>query len=136
MISVSKHLSTQQIDKIVNLLDAWPSGTNLTWESLRNLLHRYLTLVPTRQTLANHPEIKEVYDYAKDKLRTERPISAPDPVLVKKVRRLEAENARLRAENQALLQRFVRWAYNAYKRGLMPHHLDEPCPLAHRRRSD
>ena len=133
---MSKHLSAQQIDKILSLLDSWPSGTKLGWDTLRQCLRTCLLQVPSRQALARHDRIQEAFRARKVSLRTETPISASDPYLAERVRRLEAENHRLRVENQALLQRFVRWLYNAYKRGVMPQHLDEPCPEVDRPRSD
>lgn len=133
---MASHLSTQQVDLIVRLLDSWPTATRLSWDALRQCLRRHLPAVPTRQALARHDRIKAAFHARKAGLRTENPTTTPDPLLAERVRRLTAENARLRIENQVLRERFVRWEYNAYKRGLMPHHLNEPCPEVHRRRSD
>ena len=38
------------------------------------------------------------------------------------------EKARLLAENARYREKFVRWQYNAYKRGVTEHDLEEPLP--------
>ena len=46
-----------------------------------------------------------------------------------------AENARLCEQNERYRERLTQWQYNAYKRGLKPHHLEEPLPEVDRQRS-
>ena len=53
--------------------------------------------------------------------------------LEQSLRREMAENARLLAENEGYREKFVRWQYNAYKRGLTERDLEEPLPKADRR---
>jgi len=48
-----------------------------------------------------------------------------------RIARLEGENQRLRMENDRLLEQFVRWAYNAYSRGL-----DEQFPAHYQRQTE
>jgi len=49
-----------------------------------------------------------------------------------RIGRLEAENKRLIAMNDALLERFVTWSYNASLFGLDELKLDRPIPPASR----
>ncbi|MNR59050.1 hypothetical protein D3C85_1802120 [compost metagenome] len=57
---------------------------------------------------------------------TKRPASLS--IAEQRIHRLESENQRLKAENSHLLERFVRWQYNALKRGLSQGVLDAPLP--------
>jgi hypothetical protein len=45
-----------------------------------------------------------------------------------RIGRLESENERLKVENSNLLERFVRWQYNAYKHGVTKDKLDADLP--------
>lgn len=56
-------------------------------------------------------------------------------LLLDKLARSEGENRRLIAENDALLEQFVRWAYNAHTRGLSEAFLNSAPPLVDRKRS-
>ena len=55
--------------------------------------------------------------------------------LAQRLRRVMAENARLCEQNERYRERLTQWQYNAYKRGLKPHHLEEPLPEVDRQRS-
>jgi DNA-binding transcriptional MerR regulator len=60
-------------------------------------------------------------------------VSSPElQVVNERIARLEAENQRLRMENDRLLGQFVRWAYNAYIRGLDEQFLARPLPIINR----
>ncbi len=50
--------------------------------------------------------------------------------------RLESENQRIKAENERLLERFIRWQYNAQKRGLSQAVLDAYLPVIDRDSSE
>ncbi len=52
-----------------------------------------------------------------------------------RIARLEGENQRLRMENERLLEQFVRWAYNAFSRGLNEQFLSRPLPPTNRQRT-
>ncbi|KPB50869.1 Uncharacterized protein AC511_1281 [Pseudomonas coronafaciens pv. oryzae] len=51
-----------------------------------------------------------------------------------RIARLQNENSRLRTENSALLERFIKWQYNAYKHGLSKEKLDAELPVIDRER--
>jgi len=48
---------------------------------------------------------------------------------------LQSENEMLKRKNDALLERFVKWQYNAYKNGLTEAQLEEPLPRIDRERT-
>lgn len=50
-------------------------------------------------------------------------------VTLQRIARLEAENARLEAENTLLLEQFARWAYNTPSRGLGLDFLSQPLVI-------
>lgn len=52
--------------------------------------------------------------------------------LTERLKRLEAENARLKVENESLLEQFVTWAYNAYLKGMTKESLSTPLPRVDR----
>ena len=54
---------------------------------------------------------------------------------LERISRLEAENQRLLAENERLNEKFVRWAFNAYVRGMGETDLDRPLPQMDRRQT-
>ena len=126
---MASHLTTRHVELIVSLIDSWPGGTRLTWDELRVRLRDRLPSIPTRQALARHHRIKVAFDTRKKRLRVEKPTCPANlEIAAQEIRQLKAKNARLYAENQALLQRFARWLYNAYKHGVTPLQLDEDCP--------
>lgn len=132
---MGKHLSTPQVDTIVEMLDGWPTGTKLTWDALIKRIARQMRIRPSRQTLARHERIKVAFQTRKAGLRKEAAQGGNDRVSTQRLRRLMAENARLREEIERYRERFARWQYNAFKRGLKKHDLDEPLLEVDRQRS-
>jgi len=122
---------------IVEVLDGW-SGL-LTWELLIGAIQSRLKLSYTRQTLHRHERIRLAFvTYKKSDWRESKHGHAADSelrILQDQVARLEGENGRLRAENTALLEQFVRWAYNAHTRGLSKEYLNTALPMVDRERS-
>jgi len=49
---------------------------------------------------------------------------------------LQSENEILKCKNDALLEQFVKWQYNAYKNGVKEHQLNEPLPRIDRERTE
>jgi len=122
---------------IVEVIDGW-SG-KLSWCLLIEEVARRTGLTYTRQTLHRHERIRVAFSAHRKAL----PHATSDPVsrfpevqlLLDKLARLEGENRRLIAENGALLEQFVRWAYNAHTRGLSEAFLNSALPLVDRKRS-
>ncbi len=125
----------QQVTSIVEIIDGWPEGTKLTWDALIKRIARRLRIQPARQTLARHLTIKVAYQTRKERLRKET-VQVDDVRLLKqRLARTIAENERLREENERYREHLVQWQYNAYKRGLKQHHLEEPLPTIDRQGS-
>ena len=62
----------------------------------------------------------------RDPRRTPKPPSSSASTLV------EAEIARLKAENEALMTQFAIWAYNSHVLGIPDHRLDAPLQPVNR----
>ncbi|WP_213385328.1 hypothetical protein [Acinetobacter pittii] len=132
---MSKHLTDQDIENIVELLDYWPLDEKLTWELLCTAIEQQLELVPapTRQTLQKFVRIKNAYDQCKKpsktaqaKINQRQKLPASLKIAQTKIDALEAKNRRLEKENALLLEQFVVWQYNAYKYGVSIDKLNEP----------
>jgi hypothetical protein len=126
---MAKHLTVRDIGILVSLIDAWEG--KLGWEALCDAVAPLIGARPTRQTLNSHEEVKTAFNSKKALLKKpiadlKRPASLN--IAEQRIRRLESELARLRIENEVLLERFVRWQYNAYKHGLKKFQLDAELP--------
>lgn len=135
---MARRLSDGDIAITCEILDGWRGP--LTWEGLVDAVeerfgHRY-----TRQALNLHVRISEAFRLRKKMLRdSPEPPPTDTPVGVRamqeRLTRLEAENARLKGENQRLLEQFVRWSYNASLRDLDDRFLNQPLPRVDRERT-
>lgn len=132
---MAQHLSDQDIENIVEVLDYWPLDGKLTWERLCKAIEDQLELVPapTRQTLQKYARIKSAYDQGKKSPATRSHISKNKPKLPaslkiaqSKIDAMEAKVERLEKENSMLLEQFVVWQYNAYKYDVSIDKLNEP----------
>ena len=133
---MNKRLSESDIEAIVGLIDGWV-GDRISWSSLIDTIDRNLGYRPSRQALNGHDRIKLAFQTRKKGLRRDAP---PPPsvvsVLQQRLQRAEAEVDRLKAENSALLEQFVRWQYNAETHGLSKERLNNPLPAIDRERTD
>ena len=136
-MSRSRNLTPDAIEQIVSILDGW-SG-KLTWDLLILSVARRLRGTYTRQTLHKHERIRRAFILRKQTLSTTvgvKKASSPElQVANERIARLEAENQRLRMENDRLLEQFVRLAYNAYIRGLDEQFLSRPLPIINRQQT-
>lgn len=133
----AKNLNEDSIGVIVAVLDGW-SG-KLTWDLLIDVIEKRLLVRYTRQALDKRTRVKIAYQVARQRISGEyshkfrQKSSAIDvAVLSQRVNRLEAENSRLKIENERLLEQFVTWGYNAYLKGLTKEYLDSPLPRVDR----
>ena len=134
---MAKHLSPKDLDMIVGLIDGWEG--KLAWEALCDAIEPLIGSRPTRQTLNSHEKIKSAFTHHKARLKsgfvsTKRPASLS--IAEQRIRRLEAENHRLERENERLLERFMRWQYNAHKFNVSADKLDAPLPFVDRDSSE
>ncbi|WP_439668518.1 Transposase [Cupriavidus necator] len=137
--SRAPNLADEHIEAICRILDGWDG--KLTWELLIETIEARQMAQYTRQALSQHGSVKLAFQLAKERLRGQ-PRSEQKgaqglnqteaQALLERLRRLEAENERLKAENDGLLQQFVVWAYNASNRGLDKRYLSQPLPPVHR----
>lgn len=134
---MAKHLSPKNLDLIVGLIDGWDG--KLTWEALCDAVEPVIGSRPTRQTLNSHEKIKRAFTHQKARLKsgfvsTKRPASLS--IAEQRIRRLESENNRLERENARLLERFIRWQYNAHIFNVSAEKLDAPLPFVDRDSSE
>lgn len=133
----ARNIDDPAIIQIVGVLDGW--AAKLSWDLLIDEIERRLGLRYTRQALDKHARIKIAYQSTKKRLS-----KAPGPehhqklssqevgAITERLERLAAENARLKMENDCLLEQFVTWAYNAYLKGLTKEYLNTPLPRTDR----
>ena len=130
---MAKHLTETDIEKILHTLDGWQG--RLTWEALCDSLLPLIGTRPTRQTLSAYVQIQEAFQHKKGRSNVMNDKAKVPPsltVAAQRIKRLGEENARLRHENEGLLEQFVIWQYNAYCHGLTKLQLAAPLPKARR----
>ena len=129
------NLNDEHVEAICRVLDGWEG--KLTWELLIEAIKARQKVQYTRQALSQHGRIQQSFQLTKERLRGEPQAQQKNSqglgaleaqALLERYGRLEAENARLREENDRLIQQFVVWAYNASNRGLDVHFLSQPLP--------
>ena len=126
---MAKHLTARDIELLVGLIDGWDG--KLTWDAVCDEAKGLIGTRPTRQTLNAHARIKSAFGDKKAQQKAGlKPKKRPESLAIaeQRIHRLDSENQRLKAENNRLLERFVRWQYNAQKRGISQTVLDAPLP--------
>ena len=66
---MAEHLSDNDINNIVLLIDTWNTDVKLTWEKLRTQMLLRCGLAHTRQTIQNYHRIKSAFLKKKVKIR-------------------------------------------------------------------
>ena len=135
MRSRARNIDDQAINQIVSILDGWTG--KLSWELLIDAIFTKMKMRYTRQALNNHVRVKQAFTDRKTTLsggdgRAKKYASPELQLAHQRIARIEAENDRLRMENNNLLEQFVRWAYNASTRGLDEGFLTQPLGRVHR----
>lgn len=129
---MAKHLSDKNITDIVLLIDGWHPDVKLTWEKLCEQMNSKIGLTHSRQTIQSYYRIKKSFQNKKNELKNMggEPPKTPASLSIaaNKIARLEAENSRLKKENDELLSQFVTWQYNAYAHGVSISQLNTPLP--------
>ena len=136
---MAKHLTQTDVEAILNIIAAHEANTKLTWENICDECTLVVGKKPTRQSLFANPTIREAYNAKKSILKT-RGAFNPKPsslgIAAERIAKLQRELELLKKKNDALLQQFVIWQYNAYKYGLKEHQLNESLPQIDRERTD
>lgn len=135
----ARNLDDRVIEQIVQILDGWTG--KLSWDLYIKAISARLRATYTRQALSNHTRIKEAFAERKKALAGREQVSfenkSPELQLaLERIQRLEAENERIKRENNTLLMQFVRWAYNASTRKLDVDFLNQPIPGVNRDKSE
>lgn len=126
----SPKLSEERVEAVLEILDGWTG--KLTWLKLVDRIEHKLSCRYTRQALDGHERIAQGFRLTKRRIQGEtgRP-PVEDPALQKALERiagLEARLERLSSENDQLVSKFIRWAYNAHLRGVTKEQLEQPLP--------
>lgn len=134
-IKRSKNLNDVDIKHIVEIMDGWRG--KITWDLLIDVIEARLYNRYTRQALHKHERIRLAFEVRKGQAAegSKRAGGAKSPELraaCDQIERLQAQNRRLEAENNQLLEQFVRWAYNAHTRGLDQDFLNRDLPPVRR----
>jgi hypothetical protein len=135
----ARNLDDQAIEQIVEILDGWDSP-KLTWKLFIEQIFLRLRTRYTRQALNNYIRIKHSFAACKKVLagRNHEDPKEKTPEQ-QRIARLEAENERLRWENNNLLEQFNRWVYNGYLKQMdvrMRDFMNQPLPPVYREPSE
>ena len=133
----SRHLTDNDIERIIELLDGWDGS--LTWEALCEACVGAIGFKPTRQTLHKFSRVAGAYKLAKERHKNDvKDLKIPTTLAVaaQRIARLTREVERLERENAALLEQFVVWQYNAYKHGISRENLNKGLLQIDRRQTD
>lgn len=134
---MAKHITDNDVERIVEILDGW--SDKLTWEALCDACTSTIGTKPARQTLLKFARIASAYSTCKKRLKEGVPELPTPPsmrVAIERITRLGKENERLKRENTDLLQQFVTRQYNAHAHGLSEHELNKALPAIDRGQTD
>ncbi|AWJ86265.1 MULTISPECIES: hypothetical protein [Alphaproteobacteria] len=129
---MARHLTEANVRAICEMIDGWDRSTPLTWNNVVAAVEGLLGHKYSRQALEARERIKGAYRTRLNVLKNlpERAPKGSVELMAAQARidKFRAENARLEAENERLLQQFVRWLYNAKARGLDEATLNQALP--------
>lgn len=131
VISRGKNITPEIKTQIFEILEGWKG--KLTWELLIEAIAKRTLQDYTRQTLYGHEEIRSAFVAKKERvpLATEgrkKLYKAEEAFESERNLKLKEENARLQAHLDFLIEKFNRWTYNAYIRGVTEQQLEQPIP--------
>jgi transposase len=115
-------LTDAKITIIVDIIRQ--SETKATWDEVCSMIHRETGHAYSRQALNNYVQIKAAYAALNGRPRRKKTKSLTTEQ--KKIILLEKKVAELEMINNALLEKFGRWAVNASYRNLTEADLDQP----------
>ena len=126
---MARHLTQANIELLARTIATLEVAT---WNAVMDLARQRFGHAYSRQTLARHEPIRTALAARREQLSQKVTPKRPKPkthgeaVLLNRIDGLEAELARLRAENESMMARFVIWAHNAHVLGIPDHRLDAP----------
>jgi len=133
---LAKHLTEPLKKKIVEAIEGWQDHLNpeakITWPIVEKIAETITGEKRTRQALNKQSEIKHAYENRNAGTVSEK--SKKDV----RIRRLEKEVKKLQEENASLIEKFLRWSYNAKKATRVPveiEDLERPLPNPEKVRS-
>ena len=130
-------IKADDIVRIQAILDNWHG--KLTWAGLIDRVQLHLKRRYVRQTLSQHKEIALAFATRKrtlaDGTRGRAGVTPELEAAFGKIEVLEASLARVTAERDRLLEKFVRWAYNASTKNITEDFLEQPMRPIDRRPS-
>lgn len=131
VISRGKNITPEIKQIIFEILDGWKG--KLTWDLLVQAVAKRTFQEYTRQTLFGHEEIRSAFVAKKERaplaVEGRKKLFKPEEAFEsERNMKLKEENARLQAHLDFLMEKFNRWAYNAYIRGITEHQLEQPLP--------
>lgn len=138
----SPDLTEESVLKIVELIDEWDGA--LTWDKLIGKIEDVLGYSYSRFTLYEYPSIANAFAIKKDSIRRKKEGNSRKPstprderlaAALEQVERYKRKLERFENENNLLLEQFVRWAYNAQRKGISMKTLNEPIPKPERGKS-
>ncbi|NNB27664.1 hypothetical protein [Pseudomonas fragi] len=134
---MAKHLTKADILAILDTINGWKKPP-ITWDAICDAVQPIVGKRPTRQSLSSYALVKVAYKKKAETLSLEyipRPSPSSLSVSQARIEKLEAELGVMAARNQALLEKFVVWQYNASKHGISESMLNERLPRIDRERS-
>lgn len=134
-----RHLSEKDIDTLVSTIGTL---TVPTWNAVVRLARQRLGHAYSRQSLSRHSRISVALAARREQLKRERPGRRPRPAteteatLFHRIDYLEAELARLKTDNEAMMAQFAIWSYNTHVLGIPDQRLDAPLQPVNRNYSE
>lgn len=130
----AENLSPSTIAGIVRILAEWQG--DISWKALIDVVERRYRSRYTRQALHKHRDIYDAYVRQKEGTQGLSGNSSRTRLdaqqLEQRLSRLEADIARLTAENGRLMEQQVRFIYNAHIRGIDKALLSQELPRVSR----
>lgn len=133
-----RQISDDVVEKIVNIIKTWKTDKKFGWEPLREAIRASykwpsVDQVWSRVQLPKYKPIRDAYDDLKEKIRcdsslkSEEDDSSPElKMAYAQIDMLQSSVDRLEKQNNELLEKFERWAYNAKTKNVSEAQLDAP----------
>lgn len=132
-MTTSPRLSQDDIETAVRLLEGWTD--KLTWDRYLAVLATEIGHLYSKVAMHKQPRIIDAWEHAKTRIEQSiREVgaksngSAAVAAAIGQRNQYKERADRLQRENEVLLERFQRWSFNAYKKGMTEEELDRPLP--------